>query len=405
MIKPYDFNTILKKYVELQSVYTQCSIDDLHSYPITINMANGTAVPAPPGGGNASGQGGGNSGGGSGGNNPPLPPPNSTLSNQGLKFLNSRHEEGEYIIQRASALDAQMYLRRGCPPSLRARMWRIACGFSDKITMNEEQYYLKLRYDCDRYDLVTDELFMYDIQTVLDDPRFFVFEEELKEVVLCFSRDTTVPDQLLYQIHALFLKQMGNPLDASTPSSGNIPGNTSTTSNLPAPPSSIQPFLGFTTYFAPLCYVFRHKVALYNIAKYLFNNVWCKLNVISSNEDCILHVCKTFEHLLYSAHPKLFLHLVSINVQPIKIAFPWIQLGFVGLLEIDQILNLWERVIGYMDPMIFAIAAVAIFLHRSEMLLRCTVDTEAAMILMEGSRLHIMTLIQAYLMRDGRNVL
>ncbi len=36
----------------------------------------------------------------------------------------------------------------------------------------------------------------------------------------------------------------------------------------------------------------------------------------------------------------------------------------------DQILNLWERVIAYMDPTVFVVAAVAIFVHRSEMLLR-----------------------------------
>ncbi len=46
------------------------------------------------------------------------------------------------------------------------------------------------------------------------------------------------------------------------------------------------------------------------------------------------------------------------------------QLGFVGLLEMDQLLHLWERIIGYMDPTLLAVTAVAIFIHRSEMLLR-----------------------------------
>ena len=36
----------------------------------------------------------------------------------------------------------------------------------------------------------------------------------------------------------------------------------------------------------------------------------------------------------------------------------------------DQILMLWERVLGFHDPMVLVIAAVAIFVHRSEMLLR-----------------------------------
>ena len=39
-----------------------------------------------------------------------------------------------------------------------------------------------LRFECDRLDLLTDELFLYDVLTVLDDPRYFIFEEELKEL-------------------------------------------------------------------------------------------------------------------------------------------------------------------------------------------------------------------------------
>jgi hypothetical protein len=46
------------------------------------------------------------------------------------------------------------------------------------------------------------------------------------------------------------------------------------------------------------------------------------------------------------------------------------QLGFVGLLEVDQILHLWERLLGFMDPTLLAVTAVAIFMHRAEMLLR-----------------------------------
>jgi hypothetical protein len=76
-----------------------------------------------------------------------------------------------------------------------------------------------------------------------------------------------------------------------------------------------------------------------------------------------------------------------------------------------------------MDPTLLVIAAVAIFTHRSEMLLRvsslfpcslvspllilfflkCSNETEATMILMEGSRLHIIPIIQAFLLKDGRN--
>ena len=46
------------------------------------------------------------------------------------------------------------------------------------------------------------------------------------------------------------------------------------------------------------------------------------------------------------------------------------QLGFVGFLEMEQLLHLWERIIGYMDTTLLAVAAVAVFNHRAEMLMR-----------------------------------
>jgi hypothetical protein len=95
---------------------------------------------------------------------------------QGFKLLAQRHEEGEAIIASGSISEARIFLRRGCPLSLRTRLWRLACGLHEKPTSLEEQHFLRLRRQCDRMDLVTDELFMHDIQTVLDDPRFFVFE-------------------------------------------------------------------------------------------------------------------------------------------------------------------------------------------------------------------------------------
>lgn len=105
-------------------------------------------------------------------------------SAQGLKLLIQRQEEAEAIIASASMQDARKFMRRGVPPSLRCRIWRLACGFSDRVNVVEEQYLSRLRYECDRLDLITDELVMHDLQTVLDDPRFFVFE--VSEVCMFF---------------------------------------------------------------------------------------------------------------------------------------------------------------------------------------------------------------------------
>jgi hypothetical protein len=87
------------------------------------------------------------------------------------------------------------------------------------------------------------------------------------------------------------------------------------------PPSAVQPFLGFATYFAPLCYVFKARPSLYTMCRILYCQLWCRLNVLSSDANTLLSVCKTFECLLLQVQPRLFLHLVNIGVQPLKVGY------------------------------------------------------------------------------------
>ncbi len=110
-------------------------------------------------------------------------------------------------------------------------------------------------------------------------------------------------DNCHYQIHLPILGLVGADLPEGTA----------------APPCGIQPFLGFATYFAPLCYVFRSRASLYSMSRALFCRLWCKLNVLSGDGDTLLTVCKTFESLLMQSHPQLFLHLVDMGLQPLKV--------------------------------------------------------------------------------------
>jgi hypothetical protein len=97
----------------------------------------------------------------------------------GSKLNSMRHEDAESICSAGSMLDACLFLRRGAPPSLRSKIWRVALGLCEEHVPSEDILFQKLRRDCDRLDLLTDELFMHDIQTVTDDPRFFVFEVKI----------------------------------------------------------------------------------------------------------------------------------------------------------------------------------------------------------------------------------
>lgn len=48
--------------------------------------------------------------------------------------------------------------------------------------------------------------------------------------------------------------------------------------------------------------------------------------------------------LLFS--PDLMMYEIPAYICLNQVAAPWIQLGFVGLLEIEQVLVLWDRIIG-----------------------------------------------------------
>jgi hypothetical protein len=165
----------------------------------------------------------------------------------------------------------------------------------------------------------------------------------------------------------------------------------------PSPPSGVQPFLGFTNYFAPLCYLYSDQSLLYSTSSSLWRLLWCKLNVLSGDNGTLLHTCKTFENLLGILNPKLFLHLLNLGISPLHVAFPWIQMSFVSFFEIDQLLILWDRVIGYMDLSIFAILSTAIFIARAEPLFLCTNCEKAIAILNEGTRLKVIPLLQMFL--------
>lgn len=152
-------------------------------------------------------------------------------------------------------------------------------------------------------------------------------------MLLCFSRDSHVYTHAKYVIHAPLLSTLKS-IDAdiieeelyhhamtaaiSTNTIKTYPANQS----VMIPFNGIQPYLGLTNYFAPLCYLFTNKQStlVYHIARYLYEQLWCQCNVLSSDPGCLLYLCKLFESLLIFAHPKLFLHMVTIGVQPLKVS-------------------------------------------------------------------------------------
>ena len=294
----------------------------------------------------------------------------------------------------------------GITPSLRPRMWRVAMGFPQDSSNDEAVHYDRLRQECDEYDVLTDKLFLLDVQNIMDDPRYFPFGDLVKETVLCLSRGG---DECVYDMHHVTEHDDGLPScyveHEVSDSSGCSKGSHSLSSKIcPAKERrfrrTVQPFLGFASYVAPLCYLYSDRASLFSMADRLWATTWCKLNVCTGDTGGLLNVCKTFENLLSSTDPRLFLHLLSLGVQPLQIAFSWLQLCFITVFEIDQLLILWDRILGFDDLTLLAVLATAIFISRSQPLMMCTSGENAELMLNECSALKVLPLLQMMLFRE-----
>jgi hypothetical protein len=56
---------------------------------------------------------------------------------------------------------------------------------------------------------------------------------------------------------------------------------------------------------------------------------------------------------------------------PLDTVFPWLYYAFVGVLEIDQLFQIYDRVLGFESLEILPITAAAIYSFRANMIMNC----------------------------------
>lgn len=71
-----------------------------------------------------------------------------------------------------------------------------------------------------------------------------------------------------------------------------------------------------------------------------------------------------FENLVHAKVPQDTWTCIQLEIEPLEIMFPAIHAGFSGYLSGDQVLVLWDRIVGYESLEIVAIFAAAYFCHR-----------------------------------------
>ncbi|XP_040191091.1 TBC1 domain family member 19 [Rana temporaria] len=298
-------------------------------------------------------------------------------------FENEHFRIGKKILEENDSAAAQQYVRQGCPTAHRGELWALILNVSDQT--EDILYYEQLRSNVIQHDLLSDNLIYKDVKlTASNDDYYFVFEDYLYQVLLCFSRDTFVLEHFAY--------------NSATPPKSYIRGKLGLEEfAVVYPPNGVIPFHGFSMYVAPLCFLYPEPARLYQVFREMYVRFFFRLHSISSHISGIMSLCLLFESLLQTHLPQLFYHLREIGAQPLRISFKWMVRAFSGYLATDQLLLLWDRILGYNSLEILAVLAAAVFAFRAMNLMEVTSLAAAEAVLADISTLKVMPLLQIFL--------
>lgn len=113
----------------------------------------------------------------------------------------------------------------------------------------------------------------------------------------------------------------------------------------------------------------------------LYVRYFYKLHTPCDKHGSILHLAILFENLVKQKDIDVFYYLVhDLDIQPLEIAFKWLMYAFVGILDNEQLLLMWDRIIAYDSLDLLAISAAALFNFRKPQLMLCQNREEASVI-------------------------
>lgn len=254
---------------------------------------------------------------------------------------------------------ARQVCKMGCPTYLRFQLWCMALGV-DHQSGEHSIRMAKLKDQAVSKVSLLDGVVMKDIQAcITDNDSFFVFEDIAYQLALLFLRD---PD---------------------------VQGPPSTSPFVPCP--------GFANYLAPICYLHLEVHLMYALFVRVYQRFLCPLHSLSCHHSGLLRLCVVFETLLQERSPSLVLHLRAHNMEPLHLVFKWIFYAFAGYLDPDQLLGLWDRIIGFDSLLVVPVLAAAILEFRSANLMQVTALSEAEAVIGDLHHICILPLLQATL--------
>eukprot|EP00892_Ulva_mutabilis_P004903 jgi/Ulvmu1/2785/UM140_0015.1 len=282
---------------------------------------------------------------------------------------------------------ALLALRRGVPQSCRAALWSSAlCVVPDDPKAVEHFEALCERVEERR--LLVDSATVAAVGALTDADDFFLFAEPLRAAALAFSRDPST---------AALAAAPPHPRLVGLGRGGHRHGL--------YPPGGVLPHTGAVALSAPLAYLFPTAAGIMLCHRALYCRHWCKLTSMSAQgapAPCMPVLAATFAALLEAAEPGLEARLAGVCAFSARdCAIEWMACGFVGVLDVEEVLLLWDRVIGFDSLLVLPAAAAALFAWRGCMLRECTCAGEATAALQHLSQVQIIPILQGLLFLTG----
>ncbi|XP_055919888.1 TBC1 domain family member 19 [Eupeodes corollae] len=270
----------------------------------------------------------------------------------------------------------QQILKKGNTPApYRGSLWAYILG--SHINVHNMAHWNKLKSKVLTTDHIVDKLIFKDIQlTASNDDQYFVFEDVLYQAMLCFSRDWEISEKIQFETFPLKGKQYDGP------------------------PSGVVPFHGICMFAAPFCYLYDSPMKLYFTFRAFYIRYCHRLTTINTHPQGIVSLCLLFEKLLQTHEPQLWSHFRELQIQPIRIVFKWLMRAFSGHLPPDQLLVLWDLMLGFDSLELLSLFAIIILSFRKESIMQVSSLDNIEAILSDLSSIKVLPLIQLALSRD-----
>lgn len=161
---------------------------------------------------------------------------NVTLRQIGVDDEKSFIDERILIGERLLAKDYQplliQYARRGVPPTLRCRVYKKI--FNIEMTPRDSEYFQSLSDHFKKWELAIDDPNYVDLMSVINDDKYFIFEEHIETCMNYFFRDTWINENIRTKPHATLTGVMGLDKEVG-----------------PYPPAGVLPCSKFAMFICP----------------------------------------------------------------------------------------------------------------------------------------------------------